>query len=288
MQSLGEILTKTSLPGSLQKKSNSSDKSPKTETTGVDYWDWYFAPGNSVRAWDEAHGVRLLKSETTGTPYFEADREIMFPEAEQPRVYPEYFENREFGMFVVGIYAAEHRQLAIEALRKSKLYAENHDKIVSDYDGSGLYYWSKTKGSGKTYLSTILGAELTRLGHRVRWYSMPNLLQEIKDGFDRESGYSSSEIINRAKNVEMLMLDDVGVEKQSAWVNETIFGILDYRLIHQMPTFFTSNLEPDELAYDERIKDRIKRMTELIQMPEDSIRKRLSSRSKLAELLKGR
>lgn len=262
----------------------------KTENTGdkpIDYEAWYNAPGNTIRAWDEAHGVTLKRDEVSHELRFEASHEILFPEAKMSHTYPEYFEDRNFENYSTTVYTVAQQELAREALRKCQLYIRNHDKISTDFEGCGLYFYSKTKGSGKTFLSTILGAELNRLGHNIRWYSMPFLLQEIKDGFDREAGFSSSDVINRAKNAEMLMLDDVGVERQTSWVNETIFGILDHRLTLQKPTFFTSNLEPDELAYDERIKDRIKRMTEIIPMPEDCVRKRLSRLSKLGELFRG-
>lgn len=231
--------------------------------------------------------MKLVRDEISSIPRFEAERAILFPEAEFVSTFPEYFENRNFDEFSVRIYDYQYRETAEKALQMCRVYVENHDKIADEYGGCGLYFFSKTKGTGKTYLSTIVGAELSRRGHRVRWYSMPNLLQEIKTGFDRESGYSSSEIINQAKNAEMLMLDDVGVEKQTAWVNETIFNILDYRLMQQKPTFFTSNLEPGDLAYDERIKDRIRRMTETIPLPEDGVRKRLATTSKLGQLLRG-
>ena len=96
---------------------------------------------------------------------------------------------------------------------------------------------------------------------------------------------SSSEVINRAMNAEILILDDIGVEKQSAWLNETVYSILDYRMTHCKPTIMTSNRKPEELAYDERIVDRITRMTELIEMPEESIRKILNRRNKLGVFL---
>jgi DNA replication protein DnaC len=156
---------------------------------------------------------------------------------------------------------------------------------MADYDGAGLYFYSKTKGSGKTFLSTILGNELTRRGKRVRWYGVTNLLQDIKASYDRESGTSSAEIINLCKTAEILILDDIGVEKQSSWVNETMYTILDERLTHARPTIFTSNIRPLELQYDARVTDRISRMTELIEMPEENVRQRLNAKSGVGAFL---
>lgn len=226
-------------------------------------------------------------STSIAEPRFVADPATLFPEIERINTYPEYFRHRQFSDFSVAIYGIEYGKVADEALGICKNYARNFPAILEEYEGHGLYLWSKTRGSGKTYLSTILGAELSHYPKHIRWYSMPNLLQEIKDGYDRESGISSSEVIRIAKHTDVLLLDDIGVEKQSAWVNETVFSILDYRMIHCLPTIFTSNLDPDDLAYDERIKDRIKRMAEIIHMPEFSVRRHLSRRDKFGIFLRG-
>lgn len=215
-----------------------------------------------------------------------ADPNILFADAPTVSTYPEYFEGRTLDKFIVELYTfGEHRTKAQVALDMVKKYVTNYAEIVSNYRGGGLYFFSKEKGTGKTFLSTILGNELSRRGHRVRWYGMTNLLQEIKAGYDRESSTSSAEIINLCRNAEVLILDDIGVERQTAWVNETMYTILDSRMTQCKPTMFTSNHRPHELSYDERIIDRISRMTELVEMPEESIRKKLNAKNPLGGFL---
>ena len=200
--------------------------------------------------------------------------------------FPSYFENRTLDKFSTLLYSyGENRDKAQKAYDIVVKYIKDYSMIVAQYGGGGLYFYSKERGTGKTYLSTILGNELSRQGRRVRWYSMVNLLQEIKAGYDRDSSTSSAEIINLCRNCEVLVLDDIGVEKQSAWVNETVYTILDYRMSQCKPTIFTSNHRPHELAYDDRIIDRISRMTELVEMPEESVRKKLSAKSALGQYL---
>lgn len=223
-----------------------------------------------------------------GTPCFTADPNILFADKAPVSTYPSYFSNRHLGDFVVGIYSyGESRDKAQKALEIVTRYIDKYSMIVSEFGGTGLYFSSKQRGTGKTFLSTILGNELAERGRRVRWYSMTNLLQEIKAGYDRDSSTSSSEIINICRNAEVLILDDIGVEKQSPWVNETMYTILDYRMVQGKPTIFTSNNRPHELAYDERIIDRITRMTELVEMPEESIRKKLNVKNPLGKILGG-
>lgn len=262
-----------------------TNNTPTTESTTAepfDYWAWYNRPDNSIRQWDEAHGLRQITNEMY--TYVGIDRDVFESANPAASTYPEYFKLRTFDRFNPLLYGAD-RPKAEKALDMAKRYADGIDAIMTDYDGAGLYFYSKTKGSGKTFLSTILGNELTRRGKRVRWYGVTNLLQDIKASYDRESGTSSAEIINLCKTAEILILDDIGVEKQSSWVNETMYTILDERLTHARPTIFTSNIRPMELQYDARVTDRISRMTELIEMPEENVRQRLNAKSGVGAFL---
>lgn len=263
----------------------STNDSPTTENTTdepFDYWAWYNRPDNSIRKFDEAQGFRQIQGEDY--TYIAIDPKSLGGSDPASGPYPEYFRHRTFDKFSTTLYGVE-REKAEQALELAKRYADNIDQIISEYWGGGLYFYSKTKGSGKTFLSTILGNELTRRGKRVRWVGVVNLLQDLKASFDRESGTSSAEIIGQCKTAQILILDDIGVEKQSNWVNETMYSILDARLTNARPTIFTSNLRPTELQYDARVTDRISRMTELVEMPEINVRQRLNAKSKLGEFL---
>ncbi len=258
---------------------------PTTASTGdepFNYWAWYNSEGNTIRLYNEAHGVILVNSEMG--PYLAVARETLDAASPVASPYPDYFANRTFDKFALSVYGVQ-REKAEKALQIATRYAENVDEIIEAYNGGGLYFYSREKGTGKTFLSTILGNELSRRGKRVRWYGVTNLLQDIKASYDRESGTSSAAIIGTCREVEILILDDIGVEKQSAWVNETMYSILDYRLTHSKPTIFTSNVKPGELAYDARVTDRISRMAELIEMPEINVRQRLNQKSKLGAFL---
>ena len=285
MQSIQDVL-RSSLPQNKKLSSTKSTGMAGTTDEPFDYWAWYYSPGNTIRAWDEEHGVKLMQDKTTGIPRFEADRNVLFENDKPAQTYPDYFKDRILERFVVNLYSfGANQDTARKALNMTTRYIDNYDRIVNEYGGGGLYYFSHERGSGKTFLSTILGNELTQRGHRVRWYNMTNLIQEIKAGFDRESSMSSSDVIDRARDAEILILDDIGAEKQSAWLNETVYSILDRRMSECKPTIFTSNHTPEELSYDERIIDRISRMTELVRMPEESIRRKLNSRNRFGAFL---
>lgn len=266
--------------------SKKSDARASSTDEDFNYLEWYNQPGNSIREWNEAHGIHLVVDQDKSVSRYLADYDTLFADSKFTTTYPEYFKTRTIDRFNVNLYSVgEKRDLARDAYNTTVRYINHLDEIIEEYGGGGLYFYSKERGTGKTFLSTILGNELSMKGYRVRWYNMTNLIQEIKAGFDKESSMSSAQVIDQARNAQILILDDIGVEKQSAWLNETVYSILDHRISHCKPTIFTSNLLPENLSYDERIIDRITRMTELVKMPEQSIRRIMKAGSGLGAFL---
>ena len=78
------------------------------------------------------------------------------------------------------------------------------------------------------------------------------------------------------KNVDILLIDDIGAENVTSWGRDEILGtILQYRMNNKLSTFFTSNLTLEELedhlsitknsedkVKARRIIERIKQLTE--------------------------
>lgn len=99
---------------------------------------------------------------------------------------------------------------------------------------------------GKTYTLAALANELSRLGFKVVIAYYPDLVREFKASISKGN---LDVIIKQLKEVDILMLDDIGGEAQSAWVRDEILGpILQHRLLDEMPTFFSSNVERKELG----------------------------------------
>lgn len=267
-------MKKAGRPSGLPMPGSAEESEPRTSEEWLRVYQ-NECPG--LYAADCAAGVYI--NVINGMNYFTADPDILFADRKSVSPFPEGFREKTFDMFSVKLYSPQAQPVAERILARSRNYVEKFDRIVNENGGVGIYFSSKTRGSGKTLLSTIIGAELTRKGKRVIWFSMPDLLQQIKSTYDRESGISTSREIARLQNAEVLILDDIGAEKQSAWVDETVYSILDRRMQQCRPTIFTSNLRPDELKYDDRIKDRIKRMVVEFQMPEEAVRKRLAQYS---------
>jgi DNA replication protein DnaC len=154
----------------------------------------------------------------------------------------ERFNESKFSSFVV-------REGSEKCFKLAQKYVQEFD----EWEGESLMFWGEP-GNGKSHLATAIANELTEKGKRVVFISMPDLLEKIKATFNRNSNESEAEIMKGLQVCDLLIIDDIGAEKVSDWVQEVIFRIVDGRYKKMKPIMATSNLEPKELA--ERIGKR--------------------------------
>ena len=142
----------------------------------------------------------------------------------------------------------------------------------------GLYLHGNF-GCGKTYLISAILNELAKQGIKSSIIFWPEFLrQAFYDDFNEKFDY--------VKNVEILLIDDIGAEKVTEWNRDEILcPLLQHRMDNKLTTFFTSNLTIDELkqllsisksGVDEvkagRIIARIEQLTENIEMISKNLR----------------
>lgn len=134
----------------------------------------------------------------------------------------------------------------------------------------GLYLHG-TFGCGKTYIIAALFNELSKKRISTEIVYLPELLRDLKSDFD-----SFADRIDYLENVDLLLIDDIGAEKVTEWSRDEILGtILQHRMNNYKTTFFTSNLNIEELEQhliinsnvDEKVKarriiERVKQLTE--------------------------
>lgn len=126
----------------------------------------------------------------------------------------------------------------IKELRKNKNAKLEH----------GLYIFGPY-GIGKTYTTIAFANDLAREGKKIVFCFLPLLVMDIKEGINNEQVKAkTSKIIQNMKKADVLFLDDIGAEKGSNWIySEHLFIVLNYRMEHKLPTFFTSNLSIEQL-----------------------------------------
>ncbi len=132
-----------------------------------------------------------------------------------------------------------------EAIKYILKYLENYKKE----EMKGLYLHGNF-GTGKTYLIAALFNELAKKGEKSAIIYFPEFLRTLKASFknsDPEEATFSTKY-EYIKTVPFLLIDDIGAENVTAWGRDEILGtLLQYRANENLPTFFTSNLNIEEL-----------------------------------------
>ncbi|WP_458110796.1 primosomal protein DnaI [Bacillus sp. PK6-013] len=122
--------------------------------------------------------------------------------------------------------------------------------FLHDYNetgkGKGIYVYGKF-GVGKTFMLAAIANELAAKDHPSILVYVPEFVRELKNAIHDQSLEEKLEMV---KSTPILMLDDIGAESMSSWVRDEVLGaILQHRMSHQLPTFFSSNFDPDELKH---------------------------------------
>lgn len=144
---------------------------------------------------------------------------------------------------------------------------------------NGLYLRGNF-GTGKTYFLSALANELAQKGVKTILVFMPDLSRNLKNAMAENSLESRVELL---KNVDVLMLDDLGGEMVSNWLRDEIIApIIQYRLMNDKPIYISSNLDYNLLRdhfastkgevdniKSNRILERIKKMTKCLIMEEE-------------------
>jgi DNA replication protein DnaC len=132
-------------------------------------------------------------------------------------------------------------------------------------------YYSGGVGTGKTHLVTAIVRELRKQAVPSVIVSVPNMLDLLRP---KQSGETKH--FKQILTVKVLALDDIGAQRNSDWVTEQMFKLIDYRSMHKLATIMTSNETLDSLSSSapgwSRIADRIAEHAVLVAMKEGSYR----------------
>ena len=178
---------------------------------------------------------------------------------------------------------------------KSYIIAKNYVKEYEQMkkENIGLLFCG-TVGSGKTYLACcIANALIEEYMIRVKIRNFAQIINDLqKSGIDLDK----NDYIESLTNVSVLILDDLGIERDTSYAKEQVYNIVNSRYLKQKPTIFTTNLPYEKIQNSddgveyERIYSRIIEMCIPIKVMGEDFRKRLQ-KEKLKQnkerLLKG-
>ena len=173
----------------------------------------------------------------------------------------------------------------------AKNYVKEYEQMKKE--NIGLLFCG-TVGSGKTYLACcIANALIEEYMIRVKIRNFAQIINDLqKSGFDLDK----NEYIESLTNVSVIILDDLGIERDTSYAKEQVYNIVNSRYLKQKPTIFTTNLPYEKIQNSddgveyERIYSRIIEMCIPIKVMGEDFRKRLQ-KEKLKQnkerLLKG-
>jgi|SRR5688500_5498464 DNA replication protein DnaC len=163
-----------------------------------------------------------------------------------------------------------------DALRRANTFVRSFPAV-----DKGLLFYGPY-GVGKTHLAVgILKAIIRNTGARGYFFETPDLLRQVRNTYN--SGVDATEmgILRPVMDAELLVLDDLGTEKTSEWVQETLGLVVNNRYNTKRPTILTSNLhdtmdttDPNSFVFQigARTKSRLREMCDWIEIQGADVR----------------
>lgn len=160
-----------------------------------------------------------------------------------------------------------HRPENKQAYTIARNYVDKF-QLMKEKNQGLLFYGSV--GIGKSYTSACIANALMDKGTTVVMTSFVKLLQEVQRGED-------TRIMNLLETVSLLIIDDLGAERNTPYALEKVYNFIDSRVRSELPMILTTNLtmeqmrDPETIEY-QRIYDRIFKVCYPVHMSGSSMR----------------
>jgi DNA replication protein DnaC len=109
-------------------------------------------------------------------------------------------------------------------------------------------------GCGKTHLAAAIANSAVGMGVPTLFLTVPDLLDTLRFSFDSDDT-TFEQRFAEIRNAGLLILDDFGTQNATAWAQEKLFQIVNYRYINRLPLVVTTNLDMDDI--EARIRSRL-------------------------------
>ena len=136
---------------------------------------------------------------------------------------------------------------------RNKKWSDAMKRYVDKFEdfklmGKGLLLFGDV-GTGKTYYAACIANKLIDRDYFVRFRTFKNIESEY---FNAENKAAYVKDLNRC---DLLILDDLGVERNSEYMNELVFDVINTRYSMGLPFIITTNLLGEELKNPDNIKN---------------------------------
>lgn len=100
-------------------------------------------------------------------------------------------------------------------------------------------------GRGKTHLALSVARKAKQDGRTVLAVKAIDLLTRLKRTYDRKDDENEVSIMQLLRNIDVLVIDDIGQERTTDWVKSKFYEIIDHRA-RRRTTIYTTNLSSGE------------------------------------------
>ena len=156
---------------------------------------------------------------------------------------------------------------------------ERNFDVCRDYayqfaKGSGSLLLSGGTGLGKTFLSACIARVVSENGFSVVYDTASSVFSRFEDAkFRRDDG--GSEDAARCMKCDLLILDDLGTEMTTSFVQSALYQLVNGRLMEKRSTIISTNLAPEEIGsrYGQPVLSRLEGEYEILPFFGDDIRR---------------
>jgi DNA replication protein DnaC len=110
-------------------------------------------------------------------------------------------------------------------------------------------------GCGKTHLSAAIAGKCIEAAQTALFMVVPDLLDHLRAAYQPGSDAGYDEVFETVRNAPVLILDDLGVQNMTPWVEEKLYQLINHRYSSQLPTVITTNC--DLASFDQRLQTRL-------------------------------
>lgn len=154
---------------------------------------------------------------------------------------PPRFEAKSFENFAAG-----RNRDRKNVLQAAKAYVSSF-KLNNGHEQQGLNI-SGSVGAGKTHIAIAILRGVVQKGYSGLYYNMVDLLKDIRATYNNDSNLTEDALLEKIHQPDLLVLDDLGAEKTTEWVNDRLYLIINRRYEACKPVVVTTNLDLAELS----------------------------------------
>jgi DNA replication protein DnaC len=154
---------------------------------------------------------------------------------------PPLYRDCTLGNFNIESHKPRDREQLLRARTICRQWVEEFVQPDGRFAERGLLLIGRP-GVGKSHLAAgVLRAVVERYRVHGLFVDFTTLVHDIQSTFDRGSEESKADVLDPVTEAEVLVLDELGAQKPTPWVNDILYLVMNGRYMRRLPTVFTTN-----------------------------------------------